>query len=222
MRLPFTPEQFFQVFGRYNMAVWPAQYVLLGVALVAVLLVSFRRPGSGRWISAILAALWIWTAVAYHIAFFSRINPLAYAFAAVFLIGAALFLWHGVFRGNLRFQWSHDAFHYAGALLVVYALLVYPLWNRYTGHIYLESPTFGLPCPTTLFSVGMLAMAVPGAPRGPLWMPILWCLVGGQAALLLDVPPDFGLFVAAVVALALVLRRAHPRKGGVEILDGGN
>lgn len=217
MNLPFTPEQFFHVFGRYNLAVWPIQYVLVGAALVAVVLVVFPSPGSGRWISAILAALWFWVAIAYHAIFFSRINPLAYAFAAVFLTGGGMFLWHGVFRRHLRFEWRRDAFHYVGALLVVYALLVYPIWNRYTGHAYPETPTFGLPCPTTLFSVGMLAMTVPGAPRGTMWMPLIWCLVGGQAALLLDIPPDFGLFAAALVALALILCGKKVKRGQVHL-----
>lgn len=150
--------------------------------------------------------LWTWTAVAYHVIYFSDINRLAYVFAAVFLIGAALFLWHGVLRRNLAFAWRQDAFHYAGAAQVVYALVVYPAWNHFSGHAYPETPTFGLPCPSTLYTVGMLCMTGPSSPRSPLWMPILWCLVGGQAAILPGILPDFGLFAAVLVALALALR----------------
>lgn len=66
--------------------------------------------------------------------------------------------------------------------------------------------TFGLPCPTTLFTIGLLALAVPPYPRGPLLVPVLWCFVGAQAAVLLDVAPDLGLVVAAVVGIGLMVR----------------
>jgi hypothetical protein len=36
MKLPFTPEQFFEVFRQYNEAVWPTQLALNLVALIAI------------------------------------------------------------------------------------------------------------------------------------------------------------------------------------------
>jgi hypothetical protein len=81
VRLPFTREQFFDLFAAYNAAVWPALAVLwIASAVVSVLLLSSRRPPD-RWISALLAAHWIWSAVAYHAVFFTRINPAAWLFA---------------------------------------------------------------------------------------------------------------------------------------------
>jgi len=35
-------------------------------------------------------------------------------------------------------------------------------------------------------------------------VPVLWCLVGSQAAFLVGVPQDLGLIVAAVVGIALM------------------
>ena len=70
-------------------ALWIASVV------ACVLLFSSRRP-SDRWISGLLAAHWIWSALAYHAAFFTRINPAAWLFAVLFLIQAALFLWIGL------------------------------------------------------------------------------------------------------------------------------
>jgi len=43
MNLPFTPEQFFAVFARYNEAIWPMQVVLNAAALVCIVLLF--RPG---------------------------------------------------------------------------------------------------------------------------------------------------------------------------------
>jgi hypothetical protein len=68
-----------------------------------------------------------------------------------------------------------------------------------------------LPCPTTLFTIGMLAFLLPPYPRSPLIVPVLWCLVGVQAALLLGVHQDLGLLVAAVVGIALMMRPGGPR-----------
>src|ERR1044071_1024050 len=109
--LPFTRDEFFDLFVRYNTLLWPAAAALWAVsALVSAWLLSGRRL-AGNWIGGLLALHWIWSAVAYHIAFFTRINPAAWLFAAMFLAQAALFLWHGVVRGDLsicmrRTAWS--------------------------------------------------------------------------------------------------------------------
>lgn len=92
----------------------------------------------------------------------------------------------------------------AGAALIVFALVVYPVWSAYAGHPYPATPTFGLPCPTTIFTIGMLCFAVPPTPRSPLIVPLLWCLVGAQAAFLLGVQPDLGLIAAGAVSVALL------------------
>lgn len=94
----------------------------------------------------------------------------------------------------------------AGVALVVFALVVYPIWSWYAGHSYPYTPTFGLPCPTTLFTVGMLAFVVPSYPRSPLVVPVLWCFVGAQAAFLLGVSQDFALLVAGAFGLVLLAR----------------
>lgn len=206
MELPFTADQFFGVFREYNETVWPAQIFLLALALLAVAAVFRPRPWSGVTVSAVLSFLWAWLALAYHLAFFSRINPLAYAFAGVSLAGALVFFWQGVIRRRLRFTWTDGPFPIIGAALVIFALAVYPVWSWYAGHAYPAMPTFGLPCPTTIFTIGLLAFAVPPHPRSPLIVPIAWCAIGGQAALLLDVPSDYGLIVAGAVAIGLLVR----------------
>jgi hypothetical protein len=206
MRLPFSAGQFFDLFRQYNEAVWPAQVMLAALAVAAVSLVVFPRDGSGPPAALILAFLWGWLAVAYHLLFFTRINPLAYLFSGVSLAGALLFAWEGAVRRRLRFMWAGGLRGLLGGLLVVYALLVYPLWSVAAGHRYPAAPTFGLPCPTTIFTVGVLAFAVFPCPRSVFIVPILWCAVGAQAAFLLGVTQDLGLAVAGVIALFLAVR----------------
>jgi len=204
MQLPFTIEQFYGVFSDYNTAVWPAQWFLAALALVAVAAMLGPRPWSGVAVSAILALLWTWIALAYHLAFFARISPAAYAFSAVSMVGAAVFIWQGVIRRKLAFGWVPGLRSVAGVVLIVFALVVYPVWSAYAGHPYPATATFGLPCPTTIFTIGVLCFAVPPTPRSPLIVPFLWCLVGAQAAFLLDLQPDLGLMAASAVSIALL------------------
>jgi Family of unknown function (DUF6064) len=206
--LPFTAEQFVDVFAQYNVAVWPAPLVLTALAALCVLAMFTRLRWRGLLVSAVLGVLWLWLALAYHWAFFSRINPLAIAFALVSAAGALLFLWHGVHRRRLRFRWQSRPMDGLGAALVGYALLVYPVLNALSGHRYPGTPTFGLPCPTALFTIGMLAWLEAPYPRSVLVVPILWCLAGVQAAFLLDIAPDLALAPAALIALVLMAKPA--------------
>lgn len=220
MRIPFTVEQFFAIFQTYNEAVWPAQFVLLGLALIAIYLVFSKPPIAGQAVSAILAFIWAWIALGYHLAFFTRINPAAYGFAGLSLIGAGVFLWHGVVRRRLQFEVGNDLRTYAGASLIIFALLVYPAWTWLAGHGYPAMPTFGLPCPTTIFTIGLLAFLKPPAPRAPYIVPVLWSMIGGQAAFLLGVPQDLGLIAAGVIGAALLARR-QPTQSQVATGPGG-
>jgi uncharacterized protein DUF6064 len=214
MQLPFTAEQFFGVFREYNEAVWPAQVLLLGLALAALAVMLVQRSWSGPVVSLILAFFWSWLAVAYHFLFFSRINPLSYAFGGVSLAGALLLLWEGVIRRRLRFAWVGGPRGATGVLLVAFALVLYPAWSWLAGHRYPAVPTFGLPCPTTIFTLGMLAFLVTPYPRSPFVVPILWCAVGAQAAVLLGVPQDSGLVVAGLAGTILLVKaRPHSNAG---------
>ncbi|MBK9439842.1 MAG: hypothetical protein IPN53_00460 [Comamonadaceae bacterium] len=216
MEIPFTVDQFYGVFRDYNSAVWPAQWFLGCIALIAVAVSLRPRPWSGAVVSALLGFLWAWIAVVYHLAFFTRISPPAYAFAALSLAGSVTFFWQGVFRRRLTFKWSSGQKAMFGTTLIIFSLIIYPMLSIYAGHPYPSTPTFGLPCPTTIFTIGLLAFAVPPVPRSPLVVPVLWCLVGVQAAFLFGVWSDLGLGVAGIVGLGLLAsasrwhRKMHP------------
>jgi len=171
MNLPFTQEQFFEIFPAYNVAVWPAQFVLNVLAIAMVVLVLRAPERAERLVSYGLALLWCWLALAYHLAFFWSINPAAPFFAGVSLAAAGAFAWFGGVRGALQFQQGMSARSAVGLSMVMFALAVYPAIGEYIGHRYPALPTFGLPCPTAIFTLGVLLMAVPslqGGSRGSL------------------------------------------------------
>lgn len=212
MQLPFSIDQFYGVFRAYNTALWPAQVLLVVLALAAIVLVAAPRRWSGAGVSAILAVLWAWPGLAYHLAFFTVINPLAYGFAGISLAGSLIFLWQGVRHRRLEFRLRFNARTAVGVVLVLFALVIYPAWSVFAGHPYPSLPTFGLPCPTTIFTIGLLAFTVAPCPRSPFAVPVLWSMIGGQAAFLLGVPQDLGLLVAGIVGIMLVVRARSSRE----------
>lgn len=198
--LPFSTGDFLAVFARYNEAVWPAQTALLALALTCVLLIATGSPRVNA-IGLVLAVLWAWMGIAYHWLFFTAINPAAWLFGLAFVAGAAAFAWHGV-RGSLTFARPTGARGAMGVALVLYALVGYPVLGTLLGSHYPEAPTFGLPCPTTLFTIGMLLFARRPVPRGVFAIPIAWSLVGSFAAFGLGIGQDLGLLVAAAAGAA--------------------
>lgn len=85
-------------------------------------------------------------------AVFSAYNTALWPFAVV--------LGRGVVRRDLRFSWHRSSRHIAAAVVLVYALL-YPLVVMANGHSYPSMPTFGVPCPTTILTIGFLLVMEP-------------------------------------------------------------
>jgi hypothetical protein len=221
MALPFTVEQFFGVFARYNEAVWPAPLLLYALAAAALVAIAAGRPGSGRFVTVALAVLWAWSGVVYHWVYFSAVNPAAWLFGALFLGQAVLFVREGVLRHRLVFAVHDGSVSIVALALVAFALLGYPILGAALGHSYPAAPTFGAPCPTTILTLGLLLLAR-GTARWPLFaIPLLWAVVSGAAAFSLGVYEDLGLVAAAGFAAAVLvrdrIRRRHaeaPRAAG--------
>lgn len=207
--LPFTHEQFAQVFAAYNAAVWPAQVVayIVGLVVCVALARSTRRAAS---VAAFgLAAMWIWSGVAYHIAFFARINPAAYIFGALFVVQGLLLALAGA-SGRLEFGATDPLRRWSGSGLIIYALVFYPVVGIAAGATYPALPMFGItPCPVTLFTFGVLLLSSARVPWWMLLIPSVWSLIGGSAAFLLHVPQDWPLLLSALALVPIV--RANRR-----------
>lgn len=202
--LPFTRDEFIALFAAYNSAIWPAQIVAYILGIIAVILLA--RPGrdSGRLIASILALSWVWTGILYPWVFFAPINRAAYLFGGGFLLEAGLLVSYGLSSQGLAFRYRDDLATYLGLLLLGYAAAIYPLLGLVMGHTYRSVPTFGLtPCPVTLFTIGFLLMAETVS-MALLVVPLAWSVIGGAAAILLNVPQDWGLLVGGPVAIAAI------------------
>lgn len=168
--------------------------------MIVVLL--FRpRPYGSRIIAASLSFFWAWMAITYHFIFFTEINPAAWLFGSVFLAGAVYFAWLGVLKDKLQFSPRGGIRGWLGGLLILFSLVIYPLVGLLFGHRYPTMPTFGLPCPTTILTIGVLLFAVAPFPRAVFVVPVLWSFVGSVAAVILRVPQDYGLLLAGLIGL---------------------
>lgn len=203
--LPFTTEDFLEVFRNYNEAVWPAQWLLYLLGIAAFLLVTFRIKFADRIINTILAFLWLWMGIIYHFLFFSEVNPAAYIFGSVFIIQGILFLWLGTFSKKLVYRFNLKLSGIMGIIFLLYAFVAYPILSDNFGHFYPHKPTFGLPCHTTIFSFGILLFTARKFPLEILVIPFLWSLLGFSAAINLGVIEDEGLVVAGILGTALLL-----------------
>lgn len=207
MTLPFTPDQFFGVFAAYNRLLWPAAIALWLYALAGAVVLRRSPTGHDRFVAVMLTVQWGWTALAYHALFFTSINPAAWLFSGLFLLQSALFAWFGVVRAELSFSAAGSWRHVMAWILIIYSL-AYPAVVQAEGHALPAAPTFGVPCPTALLTIGLLFAADPPWPRRLAVIPVLWALVAGSAALLLGVHADLMLWVAAVaLPVYLVLTR---------------
>jgi len=209
-QLPFSRSEFLQVLARYNAEFWPVAIALWAASLVAA--VSILRNGrlSDRSISGLLAVHWSWSGVVYHAGYFTAINPAAWVFAAAFVTQAMLLVRSGVVQRQLQYDAGRSARHRLAAALMIYAL-AYPFislldlpsdgsWSWTSAGLAIPAPLFAVPCPTTLFTAGLL-LSAKRLPLSLAMIPVAWSCIGGSAALLLGVRADFALFAAAAMLL---------------------
>ena len=215
MNLPYTPEQFFGVFEQYNEAVWPAQVVIYIAATVAFYLTLKPGKYSNKVISGILAFFWLWIAIVYHWSFFASINSAARIFGVLFVLQGLIFIFEGIVRNNLTFSFSNDWRSAVGIVLMLFGPIVYPIIGYFLDHIYPSTPTFGLPCPTTIFTIGALMLAN-RPPKYVAVIPLLWSVLGFSAAISLGVTEDVSLIISGLIGMSAIMFK---RAKGVQKTD---
>ncbi len=210
---PFTLEEFFDMMASYNTALWPAQLFAYALGIAAVIL-AIRGPGySNRLISGILAVFWLWVGVIFNGLFLSRLSSRANIFAVLFILQGIILAVEGVIRRRLAFGVKADAYGVGGALVILYAMAGYPLIEYLLGRGYPQLLSFGLvPCPTTVFTLGMLLWTKKKLPKHVLALPFLYSL-GGVMVALVGVVEDIGMTAAGLVTAVMILYRDRANEG---------
>jgi hypothetical protein len=165
----------------------------------------------GRIIAGILAACWLWIAIAFHARRYATLTWAARYYAWAFGVEAALLLWAGVIRGRLVFERR-----FVGLAIFVFALILQPLIGPLLGRSWRQVEVFGIaPDPTAIATLGLLLLGT-GRMRWELMtVPFLWCAISGATLLSMKAPeagimPLTALLVAAL-AMGRTLARARTR-----------
>jgi len=211
VQLPFTHDQFLDLFGEYNRALWPA-LIVLWIATVLAIGRLYQSAGTGsRAVAAVLAAHWAWAGGLYHLIYFRRINPAATLFGTAFLVQAGLVVWRGVLTDQLNFSPRKGTWGAVATVLILYSLL-YPGLGLLLGLHTPRFPSFGVPCPTTLLGIGLLLLAPRREARILGVVPVLWAAIAGTSAFLLSIRADLALLPAGALLL-VYMTRGQPEIG---------
>jgi hypothetical protein len=216
MNLPFTHDQFLDVFGGYNTALWSVVAGVWLLSAVAVLRLFSRGRLGGRSAFGLLAIHWAWSGIVYQWFYFFSINPAARYFGWLFVMQAGVFAWLA-FASRIDVVLARGPRGAAAGALIVYSL-IYPGVGLVLGLDYPRMPVFAVPCPTTLLTAGFL-LAASKPVRASSIVPMLWAGIGFSAAFVLGVRADLALGVAGAL---LVVDVVAPSTLGARRTIGGS
>ena len=118
-------------------------------------------------------------------------------------------------RKVIGFHLSHDGYSFTGLVFIFYSLLVYPVIGTLAGHSYPYLPIFGAPCPTTIFTIGVLLLADRKVPLCLVAIPLIWSCIGVFAALSFGIVEDYGLILAGVGGTVLIIWKTGYMEAGM-------
>lgn len=205
--VPFTLQQFLEMIEHYNATFGPIRVVAVVLGISTIVLGAVGEKYSSRISAGILAFYWIWVGIFFNGLFFSRLYALAIAFAALFLIQGLLFVYAGIIRNSLSFSFKPTAYGVVGAIFIFYGIAGYPLIEYMLLRGGQRLLSFGItPCPTTVFTLGMLLWSKGKMPKYVLIIPFVYS-VSGIIPILLGITEDIGLVVSGIIAPILILYR---------------
>jgi hypothetical protein len=207
MKVPFTIDQFFNVFENYNSKLFPVQLMILLLGFIALILVHQRKSSKNILIGSFLGLLWIWIGAVYHLMFFTAINKPAFVFGGLFILQGLLFLLNTFSKAKIEYGFEGKTKDYLGYFFILFGLSIYPIIGYVVEGSALRIISLGLPCPSTIFTFGFLLLATNRVPKYLLIIPLLWSLVGLSAAINFGVIQDFMLIISAIVTAIFLFRK---------------
>jgi hypothetical protein len=206
MNISLNLEKMLSVFEAYNNATWPVQVIACLLGITAVILTIKTLKNSSRIISAILSFIWLWTGIVFCIVYWAPGYTPSYAYSVLYIIQGIIFI-TCIFRPKLSFRFKSDIYSFIGILFIVYSIVGYFLVGYFMGHIFPRSLSFILaPCPTVVFTFGMLLLTDKKVPKYVLLIPLLWSICG-VIPVSLGILEDIGLIITGATGTLLILVR---------------
>jgi hypothetical protein len=208
--MPFTADEFLDVFAAYNEALWPLALALWVFTAVVFTSVIARARVWMPLPTLLLAGHWVWVGILYHGLFFTAVNPAAWLFAALFVLQAVFFVVAASAGGTTAAPVGSGR-HVVSSFLILYSL-VYPAIAWADGFVYPRMPTFGVPCPTVILTIGFL-VAVSSSSIVLSFIPVGWSMLGVSAVWSFGVHADLVMPAAgALLVVDLIRQRSHVMK----------
>lgn len=202
----FTLEDFLSVLESYNMAVWPLQVIAYLSGILVLLLAIIKIRQSSRIILSILSFYWLWNGIVFCPFFWAPAYSFAYIFSAFCIIQGLLFLF-GAVKSNVSVRFRANLHSIAGLIFIAYAMVGYQFFGYMLGHVYPHFFPFGLvPCPTVIFTFGLLLLSDRKLPKYYLIIPLIVSM-SGFLAVSKGILEDVGLLLAGILGTILILRR---------------
>jgi hypothetical protein len=210
--LLFSPRTYYRMFELYHDAVWPAQLIALVLVVMIAVLLWRTDDRAGVAIAAVIAASWLWVAVAFQLRQYAGINWAARYFAALFVVQATLLAWLGIVRRRLTFTRRASGGRWVSPAVFVVSTVLSPLAGRAAGRAWTQVEWPGLtPDATVVATLALLLLATPRAPRVLMLAPLAWCVIGGATLWALESSEALVLVVAGVAGVASMIWRRTRR-----------
>ena len=206
--VPYSAEAFFDLLATYNSAIWPGHLTALFLSVLLLGLLLFPRPGGDRIIAGFLACGWAWTGLVFLMNHLVTLNWAGTYFGMVFVLQAVLLLWSGTIQDRLHFPGDKSAASWLGLVLIVLALIIYPLIPIWAGADWTIVQIAGLaPTPTVILTFGILLLCAGRLPIHLFVIPVVWSSADGATAWTLGIWWDLFLPVAGLTTVFFSITR---------------
>jgi len=166
-------KEFWNLIHKYDVAIFPMQYIFSLIAIVLLMLMA-KKPGDKltKWFNLFLASCYLWIGIVFYLIYNSELSAKMHYFQPGLMFLIAFFFLLDIFLKRSEFKFSQNSWHNGFALFfMTYSIIGYPIVGWLLGHPYSApiSGTFSVwipilgvyPCPTTIFSLSLLSLALP-------------------------------------------------------------
>ena len=212
--MDFKIETFLGMLARYNQDVWPLQIGAYLLAILALVIAFKPFKYSSKIITAVLSLFWFWTGIVFGLFYWGPSYTPAYIFSVLLIIQGILFLFSGVLKAKLSFQFKLNPYSVLGMIIILYGLAGYQVFGYFIGHRYPDFFAPGLvPCPTNVFTVGLLLWTDKKIPKRLLIIPFLWSL-SGFMPVSKGILEDIGMILFGISGVLLLFMRDRKSSNG--------
>jgi hypothetical protein len=214
-----TSEEFWELIHNYDAAIFPMQFIFSIAAIVLVVCMA-KKPSAklNRWINLFLALCYLWIGIVFFLVHNRDLSVKMHYFQPILMFIIAFLFALDIFLKRSDFKFSRHHFHnFLVLFFMAYSIIGYPFMGWLLKHPYSVNisgdfsiwvPILGVyPCPTTIFSLSLLSLALPQGDKKVMIPLLFWSLfsIMGPPLRIYGVYEDFGLFFAGLYGFIMFI-----------------